>query len=176
MNDVTVLYFMFFFFNVVVSRSFGRFSFFAAFEGKPLPLGSHGEAREGRSSFGAVKCECAVIEDVVERQGGGGVYVLLGAPANFSPPRLLGSPMRGALFTCSIRRTKNCFGCELWVVMDGVDCCRSWGRSLCRSSASPRMSTATWRLDTRVADPVQVGSPVVVRFCFHMGPGDTRVV
>lgn len=62
---------LWFYFTVVVSRSFGNFSFFAAFEGKRLPLGGHGQGRAGRSSSGAAKCECAVIEYVVEHRGGG---------------------------------------------------------------------------------------------------------
>ncbi|XP_021922600.1 5'-AMP-activated protein kinase subunit gamma-2 isoform X3 [Zootermopsis nevadensis] len=37
----------------------------------------------------------------------------------------------------------------------------SWGRNPCRSSASPRTWTAVWRLGTRVAGPVQVGTPEV---------------
>jgi hypothetical protein len=50
---------------------------------------------------------------------------------------------------------------ELEFLTTGVGSCRSWGRNLCRSSASPRTWTATWRLGTRVAGPVQVGTAEV---------------
>lgn len=52
----------------------------------------------------------------------------------------------------------DCLGRGLKVLTTSVDCCRSWDHSHCRSSASPRTWTATWRLGTRVADPVQVGT------------------
>jgi hypothetical protein len=69
---------LWFYFTVVVSRSFGSFFFFGTFEGKRLPLGPHGQGRAGRSSSGAAKCECAVIEDVVERRGVGCSTLCLG--------------------------------------------------------------------------------------------------
>jgi hypothetical protein len=60
------------------------------------------------------------------------------------------------LFTSTIKL--DCSGRELKVLMTSVDCCRSWDHSHCRSSASPRTWTATWRLGTRVVDRVQVGT------------------